>query len=687
MKRLTRDCFHYAFDPSLPPALQVEPGESFWVETNDAHRGTITSEAVVYASLEDVLERLGGANPVAGPITVRGARAGDCLAVTIEEIVPAPRRGFGYTCTTARVDPALRPETVICPIEAGAVTLRHARGEVAVPLRPMIGTLGVAPAGEPRPSFGQGADILGNVDIPELGPGATVVLRAPCDGGLLFLGDAHLAQGDAEIHRAAIETEADVRLSVSVLPSEHAEDVGLPQLNTTAFIGSVAPGPGHLEDLIRAAYDDLARRLVVAHGFELADAYRLLGTVGRVTVGQVVPPVFSALATLERRFLPSALEPVAGERELLLIPGPVTVSREVREALARPVRAHYGEDWVVAYRRVAAKLAELFRTASDVLLVFGPGTAALEMAVASVLSPGDAILIPPTGAFADRLAAASRAVGLEVVSEGCPGPVQPLEPDAVIAALDRRPEIRAVAVVQHETIYGLVNPVREVTLAARERGLLSVVDAVSSLGGVELDVDAWGIDLCVTVGNKCLAGPVGVAPLAVGPRAWAALDDGRPKCAGWYLNLATWRDYAKRWGSWHPHPTTMPTSAIEALEAAVDRILADGLEAFQARQAGAAGRVRQGLRALGFEMLVPDEVASPVVTAARGRGGMDVEHYVEWLRRERRLRVASGTGDPAGRIFRVGHMGEAAADVAVDAFLAATGAYLDLFPFDRKGEQ
>ncbi len=96
MKRLTRDCFHYAFDPSLPPALEVEPGESFWVETNDAHRGTITSEAVVYASLEDVLERLGGANPVAGPITVRGARAGDCL----EEIPRLERaeRGHDLAC-------------------------------------------------------------------------------------------------------------------------------------------------------------------------------------------------------------------------------------------------------------------------------------------------------------------------------------------------------------------------------------------------------------------------------------------------------------------------------------------------------------------------------------------------------------------------------------------------------------
>src|SRR5262249_2829684 len=100
VKRLGRDSFHYAFDRSLPPELEVAPGESFWVETSDAHRGTITDESVVYASLEDAVARIGGVNPVAGPIAIEGARAGDCLLVTVEEIVPAPHRRAGYTCTT-----------------------------------------------------------------------------------------------------------------------------------------------------------------------------------------------------------------------------------------------------------------------------------------------------------------------------------------------------------------------------------------------------------------------------------------------------------------------------------------------------------------------------------------------------------------------------------------------------------
>lgn len=305
MRRLGRESFHYAFDRALAPALEVDPGETFWVETHDAHRGTVTDESVVYGSLEEVVERLGGANPVTGPIALRGARAGDCLVVSIAEIVAAPRRSAGYTCTTPRVEPSLTPETVICHIAGDDVVLPTAAGEARLPLQPMIGTLGVAPAGEPRSSFEQGRDILGNVDLPALKAGARVVVRAQVEGGLLSLGDAHLAQGDAEIHRAAIEAEADVRLVLEVAAPEEIGYVALPQLNTEDSWGSIAPGPGHLEELVRDAYDDLAQRLVGRLGLRRADAYRLLGAAGRITVGQVVPPLFSVLASVPTKLLPA----------------------------------------------------------------------------------------------------------------------------------------------------------------------------------------------------------------------------------------------------------------------------------------------------------------------------------------------------------------------------------------------
>ena len=301
MQRLTRDQTSFYFSADTEPALEVREGEEFLVETQDAHSGTITSEAVVYRSLEEVFERIGGANPVTGPVALLGLAAGECMAVELLEVVGAPVTGFGYMCTTPRLHPDLEPATVICHRHGDTVHIPDARGGIDVPYQPFIGTLGVAPAAGRIESFQQSRAIMGNVDTPEVTTGATVVLRAGVDGGLLALGDAHLVQGDGEIHRSAIETQADVRLRVRRSDPEGFAE--LPQVNTASFLGSVAPGPGHLEDLVRAAYDDLATRLTRVYGFSLAEAYRLLGAVGEVRVSQVVPPVFAVLAKLPRRYV------------------------------------------------------------------------------------------------------------------------------------------------------------------------------------------------------------------------------------------------------------------------------------------------------------------------------------------------------------------------------------------------
>ena len=278
-------------------------GESILVETEDAHSGAVTGPEVVYETLDDVMDRIGGANPVTGPIAIEGVRAGDCVAVRIEHVEGAPVTGSGYMTTTPTLHPSLQAETVICHRRGDRVEIPTRRGPVSVPCRPFVGTLGVAPAGEPVLSFRQGVEFLGNVDLPEIAAGATVVLRAAVDRGMVSLGDAHLAQGDAEIHRSAIECQADVTLRFGRSDPAAAGFSGLPQVNTATRWGSAAPGPGHLEDLVRAAYDDLALRLRHTGRFSLAEAYRLLGAAGTVRVGQVVPPVYSALAMIERRYV------------------------------------------------------------------------------------------------------------------------------------------------------------------------------------------------------------------------------------------------------------------------------------------------------------------------------------------------------------------------------------------------
>lgn len=283
--------------------LIIASGQSIVVETQDAHSGTITGPEVVYATVDDVMERIGGANPVTGPIAIEEVAPGDLVAIEILEVEGAPETGFGYMNTTPTLDPSFTAETTICHRRGDRVEIPNGRGTVLVPYRPFVGTLGLAPAGEPLESFKQSNEVLGNVDLPDLAEGSQVVIRANVAGGLLSLGDAHLAQGDAEIHRSAIETQADVTLRMDNLGSDGIPYAGLPQINTKMEIGSVAPGPGHLEDLVRLAYDDLALRLHRGHGFTLPEAYRLLGAVGTVRIGQVVPPVFSALAKIERTYI------------------------------------------------------------------------------------------------------------------------------------------------------------------------------------------------------------------------------------------------------------------------------------------------------------------------------------------------------------------------------------------------
>jgi alanine-glyoxylate transaminase / serine-glyoxylate transaminase / serine-pyruvate transaminase len=364
------------------------------------------------------------------------------------------------------------------------------------------------------------------------------------------------------------------------------------------------------------------------------------------------------------------------DREFLMIPGPVSVDDEILEALARPVRAHYGDGWTGLYKHAASSMRDVFKTEGEVQLVFGSGMAGVEMCIASVLAPGDEVLIPSNGLFGDRMVEVATANRLQVHSFR-PGLAEAITAAQVRTALAEHPNVRAVCIVHHETSVGVLNEVEGICRAVREHGALAIVDGISSVAGVPFEMDAWGADLCVTVANKCIGGPIGVAPVAAGPRALAALDDGRPKAAGWYLNLATWRRYTELWGGWHPHPTTMPTNVIEAFDLALIRLLEEGVENRWRRLAAARDRVRDGLEELGFEMLSPIRVASPVTTASFGLPDMDVSDYLEWLLKNHHIRIGGGLGELRGRIFRVGHMGRAAEPEAIDRYLRATADYIE----------
>ncbi len=318
MRRIPREQTQLFFDRHIAPVVSVTPGERVVVETADSLCGIVKSEADTFAHFDDVLERLGSACPVTGPIYVDGARAGDCVAIKIHEIAPAPVTGTGWTAVIPglgalthdqgySLQPSLEPRTTICSVEGGHVTFPVDGRDVRIDAHPFVGTLGVAPARERRLSFSQSREYLGDVDIPQIGPGTTVILPAHVDGGLVSLGDVHAAQGDAEVTGAAIEVEADVEVTFEVRDRDEAEYIRLPIVETDEWVGAVAGFQGvHLGDCIRAAFVDLVQRLVRYHGYTIEGAYQLLGQVGRVQVGNMIDPFYSALAYVERRYVDRA---------------------------------------------------------------------------------------------------------------------------------------------------------------------------------------------------------------------------------------------------------------------------------------------------------------------------------------------------------------------------------------------
>jgi alanine-glyoxylate transaminase / serine-glyoxylate transaminase / serine-pyruvate transaminase len=368
---------------------------------------------------------------------------------------------------------------------------------------------------------------------------------------------------------------------------------------------------------------------------------------------------------------------VISEPVRLMIPGPVDAEEAVLASMAHQVIPHYGKQWLELYGETVDKLQQVFGTGDDIVMMAGPGTAGLEAALGSLMQTGEKVMMASNGFFGERLMTVARSYGLEPVQVTAPLG-QPLDPEVIRQRLSEAPDVQAMTVVHLETSTGVLNPLQEIAAVTNEFGVPIIVDAVSSLGGVPLPVDDWQIDVCVTVINKCLACPPGLAPMSVSQRAWDQIDRKPERAHGWYLNLRTWKDYSIQWGSWHPYPTTLPTNNILALLTSLRSILAEGLEAHYQRHIEAAERVRTVLKAWGFQMFSDEAYASPLITAMHGLPGMDIDDFRRYLMQEWRIMISGGLEELSGRIFRVGHMGQAGTRDYIDRFLDAVEAYLRL---------
>jgi serine---pyruvate transaminase len=334
-------------------------------------------------------------------------------------------------------------------------------------------------------------------------------------------------------------------------------------------------------------------------------------------------------------------------KRYLFTPGPTPVPPEVLAAVAAPVVHHRSPDFLPVYERVLARLGEVCRTDHDVLLFGASGTGAFESAVANLVSLGEPHLVVSAGSFGERWVAMTTAFGADVdVLRYAWGET----PDADdLRARLREREARAVWIVQSETSTGVVADVRSLAAVAKESGALVVVDAVSSLGAVPCETDAWDLDVVVSGSQKALMSPPGLGLAAVSEDAFAAVGSSPRFYFDWERTRKAQRTLDA--------PFTLPVSLVAGLDVALGLLFEEGLEGSFDRHVRLGRATRAGVKALGLELFSPDEDRSAVVTAVRAPVGVDGTDVVKGLRDRFGITIANGQGELKGKIFRLGHIG------------------------------
>ena len=355
--------------------------------------------------------------------------------------------------------------------------------------------------------------------------------------------------------------------------------------------------------------------------------------------------------------------PLPATERVLLGPGPSLIPPRVIRALAAPVLSHLDPDFVPMLDDVRASLQRVFRADSKslTLATSGTGTSAMEAAVANVVFDGMRAVVIVTGYFGDRLVQILERYGARVrridVEWG-----RAVDPQRLRDELSRE-GADVVGIVHAETSTGVRNPVKELAAIAREKGALTIVDTVTSLGGHDVDLAGWGVDVAYSCSQKCIGAPSGVAPVAVS----GAARDRLVKCRSFYLDLRLLEDY---WvGRKYHH--TMCTSLIYALREALQMVEEEGLAARQARHERHHLALAAGVEAMGLSLLPPPGERLWTLNTVRVPSGVDEASIRKTLLTTYNIEVGAGLGPLAGKIWRVGLMGASSTPQTLLQFLAA----------------
>ena len=361
--------------------------------------------------------------------------------------------------------------------------------------------------------------------------------------------------------------------------------------------------------------------------------------------------------------------------ENLRIPGPTPCPDEVLQAMTRQMINHRGPEFGQMLNDITAKLKQLFQTKNDVFLLTGSGTGGLEAAIVNILSPGDKVLSVSIGVFGERFASIAQQFGAEVVPLRFEwGRVADI--DDIRWALQADAKIKAVLVTHNETSTGVTNDLASISSAAKEFDKLLLVDAISSLGSLELPVDEWNLDVAVTGSQKGWMAPPGLAMVSVNQRAWQAYNSARmPR---FYWDFAQAKSYQEKGQT----PWTPAITVVFALLVSLGMMLEEGLPDIIARHARVAKATRDGVKSLGLSLFADEGHASDTVTAIAAPDGLDTKKLLKIMREEHNIILGGGQQKLDGKIFRIGHLGWVAED-DIEVVLSALREVLPQAGFKR----
>jgi alanine-glyoxylate transaminase/serine-glyoxylate transaminase/serine-pyruvate transaminase len=351
---------------------------------------------------------------------------------------------------------------------------------------------------------------------------------------------------------------------------------------------------------------------------------------------------------------------MALRERVLMGPGPSNPYPEVMQALARPVLGHLDPDFLALLDETCDRLRAVFRTDNALTLpISGTGSAGMETAFVNLVAPGDVAVVGVNGLFGERMFDVAARCGAQVVRVDEEWG-RPLNPERLLGA---HPSPKVIAVVHAETSTGVRNDVAP--LGSGKGDALLLVDCVTSLGGIPVEVDGWGVDVAYAGTQKCLGVPPGLAPLTVGDRARTRFVE---HCQSWYLDLAMISDYV---GAARRYHHTAPISMIYALHAGLGVLLDEGLKASWERHEECGRALQAGLEKLGFSLFAAEGHRLPELTTVWLPDGVDDASTRRALLERYGIEVGGGVGAYAGRVWRIGCMGHTARPRNVTLLLAA----------------